>query len=189
MPEQYLTIQHLSTKDLARIFSKIRISTDHFYKGIPCWEWTAGKMKNGYALVMYPGLKNMRSAHRLLFSWAVHPLPVGSANGELDHRCNNRSCVNPVHLEFVSHAENVRRSQTRKTHCANGHPLTADNVYTPPRTRNRQCRTCRKNIGKKRDIDQEKKRAQYRQWRERNKEHCKEYMREYYKRRKKALTT
>jgi len=33
---------------------------------------------------------------------------------EIDHLCGNPACVNPDHLEAVSHAENVRRGRATK---------------------------------------------------------------------------
>ena len=30
-------------------------------------------------------------------------------NKQIDHRCRNRRCVNPDHLEMVSHIENQKR--------------------------------------------------------------------------------
>jgi len=34
--------------------------------------------------------------------------------GTLDHLCRKRSCINPEHLEVVSHAENCRRGANAK---------------------------------------------------------------------------
>lgn len=39
------------------------------------------------------------------------PVPEGM---ELDHLCRNRWCINPDHLEPVTHAENVRRGANTK---------------------------------------------------------------------------
>jgi hypothetical protein len=55
---------------------------------------------------------------------------------ELDHLCRNRGCVNPFHLEDVSHIENMKRS--RKDTCKYGH----FDYYTRPSDR-KVCRTCK----------------------------------------------
>ena len=69
-----------------------------------CWEWTAGKKKDGYAFLGI-GRGNVYG-HR--FSWELHhgPIPEGL---ELDHLCRNRGCVNPAHLEPVTRRTNVLR--------------------------------------------------------------------------------
>ena len=45
----------------------------------------------------------------------VKPQSVGELiNGlEIDHTCNNRRCVNPWHLDQVTHDENLRRMRER----------------------------------------------------------------------------
>lgn len=69
-----------------------------------CWEWTGLKNVRGYGRINVAG--TMQLAHRATYSALRGPIPEGL---ELDHLCRNPSCVNPDHLEPVTHAENVRR--------------------------------------------------------------------------------
>lgn len=69
-----------------------------------CWIWIGKRNKTGY-----PGLtRNYKSvlAHRLVYEVLVGPIPYDK---EIDHLCRNRSCVNPAHMEVVTHRENARR--------------------------------------------------------------------------------
>lgn len=56
---------------------------------------------------------------------------------ELDHKCRNTGCCNPLHLEQVEHRENIARAY-RSKRCKRGHELTPQNTYTDGR-----CRECR----------------------------------------------
>ena len=106
-----------------------------------CWLWGGTVDHHGY------GRYRMRLAHRLAYLELAGEIPDGL---ELDHLCRVPACVNPNHLEPVSHAENVRRSiagqvnsarlRTR-THCKNGHPFSAENTYVYPNGY-RECRIC-----------------------------------------------
>jgi hypothetical protein len=81
-----------------------------FERGGPgdCWLWTAGKTYNGYG--MFGTAECITTAHRWSYMLYVGPIPDGLV---VDHLCRVRNCVNPDHLEPVTHAENARRRGAR----------------------------------------------------------------------------
>lgn len=116
-----------------------------------CWEWKGSFYDNGYGQIslVRNGKKTTRPVHRELWEQIVGPVEDGL---ELDHLCRNRKCANPDHLEPVTAAENVRRSEghqskvlARRSHCKNGHEFNEDNghayEYKPGKFR-RHCKVC-----------------------------------------------
>jgi hypothetical protein len=85
----------------ARFWSKVDASGD-------CWEWTGYTDQDGYGRVGVGRRVDQRTipAHRYAWELMVGPIPEGL---EIDHLCFNRPCVNPDHLEPVTHTENMRR--------------------------------------------------------------------------------
>lgn len=79
-----------------------------------CWLWTGcglkhyGKHnKNGYGRIKAArGDNRLLSPHRAAYELWVGPVPFGH---EIDHLCRVRNCVNPAHLEAVTHQENQIR--------------------------------------------------------------------------------
>lgn len=71
-----------------------------------CWLWIGGIATNGYGRVKHEG--RMKPAHRVAYEWLRGAVPAGL---ELDHvkewGCSSRACVNPAHLEPVTHRENT----------------------------------------------------------------------------------
>jgi len=63
---------------------------------------------------------------------------------EIDHvyerGCRYRDCLEPTHLEAVTHQENTARFKRRITHCPKGHEYTPENTYMYRGKRN--CREC-----------------------------------------------
>lgn len=107
-----------------------------------CHVWHGARNPKGYGQFHWPhGRTRLRAAHRASYELHIGPVPDEL---EVDHLCKNRACVNPEHLELVTHAENVARS--RPTHCTNGHELTPDNVKPTSlkrgKYRGRRCRRC-----------------------------------------------
>ena len=119
-----------------------------------CWLWTAALNNLGYSVIgvgsAYDGTRRTALAHAVAWELFLGGLPE---HLDLDHKCRVPSCVNPDHLELVTHRENICRGKNsslrsegkwkRQTHCQRGHPLSGTNLYVPP-DGTRNCRACRR---------------------------------------------
>jgi hypothetical protein len=116
-----------------------------------CWLWTASVIPDGYGMINVGGRKGRSMlAHRVSYELYKGPIPAGL---DIDHLCRVRSCVNPNHLEAVSHSVNVlrgvvpgkvRANCAAITHCPRGHEYTPENTYINPnlRYKKRRCIIC-----------------------------------------------
>ena len=75
-----------------------------------CHLWGGAVGATGYGVFGVEGSRTI-SAHIYADNRVNGPIPDGL---ERDHICNVRSCVNPVHIERVTHAENLRRAGARR---------------------------------------------------------------------------
>lgn len=121
----------------ARFWNKVRVDPSG------CWIWLGAKYHNGYGVFCISRGKSVR-AHRMAFTELVGPIPDGL---QCDHLCRNRACLNPAHIEPVTHQENVLRGMSvtaenaRKTTCAGGHSLVNAKLMTGKR-KGRRCLEC-----------------------------------------------
>lgn len=123
--------------DERRFWSKVDVGD--------CWEWLGGRGNHGHGYLRIARATTM--AHRYAWELLVGPIPDGL---ELDHLCRNPPCVNPDHLEPVTHRENLLRGagvasqHAARTHCPQGHPYTLENTYdwSNGNRQRRQCKTC-----------------------------------------------
>lgn len=116
-----------------------------------CWLWTGALDAQGYGRITrgaHPDDRQARVlplAHRIVFFHYRGPIPAGL---EPDHLCRTRCCVNPWHLELVTHQENIARGQwqpaknSRKTSCERGHPFVEGSMTIYDGSR--KCMVCNK---------------------------------------------
>lgn len=123
-----------------RIPTLIRFRSHYVVAASGCWEWTGHITRKGYGDFSFCG--RSRLAHQASYMMFIGPIPVGL---EIDHLCRVRHCVNPDHLEAVTHAENLRRAvRVPRTHCTHGHEYTPENtIRTKVHGTNRLVRRCR----------------------------------------------
>jgi hypothetical protein len=119
---------------LDRFFSKVAIPKDN---GVSCWEWCGIITRKGYGRFKYGS--SDEPAHRTSYEHFYQFIPDGFV---VHHLCENKRCVNPLHLEAImpdTHRKKHRNYGWRKEFCMYGHLRTDDNL-----TNGGNCRTCQK---------------------------------------------
>lgn len=113
-----------------------------------CWLWQ-GAISDGYGLIGRGKSGKVISVHRLSYIYHNGEIPKGL---QIDHLCRVRHCVNPKHLEAVTHRTNTLRGvgasaqNVKKTHCPQGHPLSGENLTEYGISQGKRlCRTCKNN--------------------------------------------
>jgi hypothetical protein len=71
-----------------------------------CWLWQGAPMPNGYGKFFLGG--KIKAVHRLSWEAENGPVPEGMV---IDHKCHQKLCVNPDHLQAVTNSQN---GQNRK---------------------------------------------------------------------------
>lgn len=114
-----------------------------------CLVWKNTLTDGGYGRLDMPRSLGMEKkyflAHRLAYNLTRGNLPEDLT---LDHLCRNRACINPAHLEPVTHKENTLRGKgfsaqfAKRDACVNGHPFTEENIYKWRGAR--ICKACRR---------------------------------------------
>ncbi len=94
-----------------KIMSRVKINSDS-----GCWEWqgpTSGTGRGGgYGRMSLDG--QTVAVHIVMFCNFFGFIP---GKKQIDHKCNNRICCNPDHLEMVTHLQNQKRRAQRKKSC------------------------------------------------------------------------
>jgi hypothetical protein len=88
----------LDVMDAARFWSRVEVRMVD-----QCWPWRYGVRDDGYGEYRY--LNGAReNGHRVAYRIANGPI---AAELVIRHKCDNRVCCNPAHLEEGDHADNV----------------------------------------------------------------------------------
>lgn len=124
---------------IERVLSHIRITDNS------CWESTYAPKRDGYTRIKI-NEKDI-AVHRLMFYYYNGEL---NTNLTINHKCENRVCCNPQHLEQVTQKQNKQYSynihghpNSKKTHCPRGHEYSNKNLIINSKG-SRLCKTCQK---------------------------------------------
>jgi len=73
-----------------------------------CWEWNTRVSNGGYARIKING--KYYQAHRVSYRLNCGPIPKGML---VLHKCDNKICLNPNHLELGNQSKNMKDRSLR----------------------------------------------------------------------------
>lgn len=78
-----------------------------------CWMWNGACDSHGYGIIGSGGAGPIKLSHRLSFELHNGEIPHGAC---ILHQCDNRQCVNPMHLFIGTNLDNVRDKLSKGRH-------------------------------------------------------------------------
>lgn len=106
-----------------------------------CIQWWGAVLPNGYGHITVQ--RERMRAHRFAWIECIGPIEPGAI---LHHKCHNKLCVNPNHLEPLDRATHNREHGQDVQFCPRGHPYDEENTYQRTDSKRgwvtRKCRAC-----------------------------------------------
>jgi hypothetical protein len=109
-----------------------------------CWIWT-GSILKGYGRwsPKFNGISLYFRPHRLVYELWYGSIPD---NFEVHHKCENKACCNPSHLEAMETGKHTTlhhkgREYIKRPYCGKGHRFTPENTRLGSQ-KGRYCRAC-----------------------------------------------
>ena len=108
--------RYVVTFGMANGLAKLRKTAEERFwekvsKSESCWNWIGAVTTTGYG-VFQKGRRGekLHKAHR--FSYEIHngKIPEGKL---VLHSCDNKKCVNPIHLSIGNHSQNIQEAWDR----------------------------------------------------------------------------
>lgn len=99
---------------VAKVLARVEISAEGG-RGLdtPCWLWTGPDSGSGRG-GGYPRMSLDGATVAVhITMWVIENGPVPPRK-QIDHRCSNRRCVNPDHLQMVTHKKNQKLRDERR---------------------------------------------------------------------------
>lgn len=116
-----------------------------------CWQWKGFVNHKGYGRLNVNGRLVM--AHRFSLQLVGIKIPIGMM---VDHKCRNRSCVNPDHLRVVTprinaieNSNSIPAKFAQKDTCPKGHLYDTVHVRKTG-AQQRVCKTCMRDYTRER---------------------------------------
>ena len=141
-------------KNVEKILSKISVDIE-----TECWNWIGEIDKNGYGYFRIRNNSERKSfrSHRVIYDIFIG---VKDLEKVIDHKCRNRKCCNPDHLQEIARSENVLLDNSlapsainkQKKECKHGHKFTIENTYISKF--GRSCKACHAIVEKNRRLKQ-----------------------------------
>jgi hypothetical protein len=104
-----------------------------------CWLWLGRIDNKGYGRTQ---IRGFHLAHRLALS-VVEPLDAALT---IDHKCETKCCVNPLHMHQVTARRNNELRGERSTVCVNGHAKAPGDCRECARARSRRHKALKREV-------------------------------------------